>query len=863
MPLPHPQLDSRRFDDLLEECLRRIDRSNVVWTDRGPSDPGMVLLELYAYLTEEMIDRLNQLPDVAYAEFLRLIGVTLFPPSAASVTLTFRRASSGNDPVEILAGTRVTVGRGDTDEEPPVFETAQAATLERSADHVDVRALHCETVRAEVIGIGSGQPGQTMRVARPPVIADSGDELDLQIGVEIDSSELESRIPVDQHGGKLFRIWSNVPHFSNLGAERHVYVADRAAGLITFAPSIQLTDEDGKLDPGSSTLAEVPPAGREIRAWYRRGGGASGNVAAETLTVLRDSVPGVEVVNVAPASGGRSVESLENALLRGPHEMRTLDRAITADDFELVALSSSRAIARARAMTQAEMWAHATPGTVELLLVPDVPEEARDRGRVSIDELRDREDPNLGLNQVNESIQQRRPLGTYCLVHWTRYKSIRVDVDIIVRRGENHAAVRERVLERLNRTISPLPSEHNGTHGWPFGRALRASHIYDIVLSEPGVQVVDQVRLSVDDVPDQGVQSLATDYFQPRTWYAGSGPTLFRSINNGSGWEPVGSFPDETILIVRPHSERPGALAAVTRLAGDGGFGIRVSFDCGETWLSRDRYSTTFAIHDLAWIERDDRSVLLIATDRGLFEVLLGAQSGPVPIVVDENDPDLGLYAVVTARDVYGNNYVAVSGQRTRGIYLSTTNNNTERFRHIGHEDEDIRALAIQFDGPHTYLWAGTMSVGEESPGAGAFRFRLLGDDDPPEGWQPFSNGWTGGSCYDLEFIGDTVVAATHRSGVLTLRLTDREAASWEAATVNSGLPLRDPGRFNRIETVGTNTEQNIIMAGSEHGVFLSDDRGAGYRRVSNREFADNVTLSPTWLFCSGEHQVKVVSDES
>lgn len=863
MPLPSPQLDNRRFEDLLEECLRRIERSNVPWTDRGPSDPGIVLLELYAFLTEEMIDRLNQLPDVAYIEFLRLIGLTLFPPSAASVTLTFSRASEGSEPIEIPAGTRVTVGRADTDEEPPVFETAQPARIESSAESVEVLALHCETVRAELIGVSSGQPGQSLRVARPPVIADTGDELDLQIGVEVESAELESRVPVEQHGGKLFRIWSNVSHFSNLGPERHVYVADRAAGLITFSPAIQLTDEDGKLATSPSTLAAVPPSGREIRAWYRRGGGASGNVSANTLTVLRDTIPGVEVVNRNPASGGRTVESLENALQRGPQELRTLDRAITADDFELVALSSSRAIARARAMTQADMWAHATPGSVELLLVPDVPENARDHGRVSIESLRDREDPNLGLRQVNDSIQQRRPLGTHCLVHWTRYKSVRVDVNIIVRSGENHAAVRERVLERLNRTLSPLPSEHLNTRGWPFGRALRASHIYDIVLSEPGVQVVDQVRLSVDQVPEQGVQSLATDYFQPLTWYAGSGPTLFRSINNGNGWEPVGSFPSETILIVRPHPARPGALAAVTRLAEDRGFGIRVSFDCGETWSSADRYSTAFAIHDLAWLERDDRSVLLIATDRGLFEILLGAESGPVPIILDEDDPDLGLYAVVTARDVYGNKYVAVSGQRTRGVYLSTINGNSDQYRHIGLADEDIRALAIQVDGPHTYLWAGAMSVGEESPGAGAFRYRLLGDDDPPEGWQSFGSGWTGGSCLDLEFLGNIVVAATHRAGVLTLRLSDREEASWEATNVNSGLPLRDPGRFHRIETVGVNTERNIIMAGSEQGVYLSDDGGVRYRCVSNREFADNVTLPQTWLFCSGEHQVTVVSDES
>jgi stearoyl-CoA desaturase (Delta-9 desaturase) len=73
---------------------------------------------------------------------------------------------------------------------------------------------------------------------------------------------------------------------------------------------------------------------------------------------------------------------------------------------------------------------------------------------------------------------------------------------------------------------------------------------------------------------------------------------------------------------------------------------------------------------------------------------------------------------------------------------------------------------------PAGRLWAGTMSVGEESPGTGLRRLRLLRDEDPPEGWQEFNNGWTGGSCHGLAFTGNRVVAATHRSGVLSMALS-------------------------------------------------------------------------------------------
>src|SRR5690606_9308417 len=107
-----------------------------------------------------------------------------------------------------------------------------------------------------------------------------------------------------------------------------------------------------------------------------------------------------------------------------------------------------------------------------------------------------------------------------------------------------------------------------------------------------------------------------------------------------------GDFPDEMIRVIRPHPERPGALAAVTQLADDRGCGVRLSFDCGETWSTTERYSTAFEIHDLAWLERNTHSVLILATDRGLFEIVLEADSGPVPVPVDASDPDLGFYAV-------------------------------------------------------------------------------------------------------------------------------------------------------------------------------------------------------------------------
>ena len=75
MTLKPPNLDDRNFQQLLEEAKRIIRTECPQWTDLSPGDPGIVILELFAHLTETMIYRLNRLPEKAYVEFLRLIGV--------------------------------------------------------------------------------------------------------------------------------------------------------------------------------------------------------------------------------------------------------------------------------------------------------------------------------------------------------------------------------------------------------------------------------------------------------------------------------------------------------------------------------------------------------------------------------------------------------------------------------------------------------------------------------------------------------------------------------------------------------------------------------------------------------------------
>lgn len=854
MPLRPPELDDRTWDQLVRDAVARIKQVSPEWTDLSPGDPGMTLVEVFAYLTEALIYRLNRVPDKLFIEFLRLIGVRLQPPAAASTTLLFRRSRGTKGTIDIPRGTRITIAQATPGREAPVFATADAARIPADADEVRAKAYHAELVEAEPAGPATGTAGSSFTVRRPPIVAPTGDPLDLVVAVEARPGELEEGDPAIEHGGRTYRVWREVANFTYQGPDRYVYVADRASGMILFAPEARIRDAEGRLEDSPRGLAAIPGAGREVRVWYRRGGGADGNVVAGALTVLKDPIPGAEVTNPEPATGGRAAETLENALVRGPQELHTLSRAVTARDFQLVAERASGAVARAIALTQGSLWRYATPGTVEVHLVPALLDGVEPTG-ISAEQLIALQTDDA-LERVRAVLDERRPLGTRCLVEWARYKTVRVRAEIVVHREEDAAEVQRRVDRRLHETVNPLPTELNAG-GWPFGQSLYASSVYKIILSEPGVRYARNVRLLVDLVPQRDVRTMAADPFQPRTWYAGAGDTLYRSLNDGRGWEAMPRTGGETIVRVRPHPDRPGLVALATRLA-ERGSRIHVSRDSGATWIAGR--PAGMQVEDIAWIDREGEAIVFMATDVGLFQVPADPDADPVQVLVDPADQDMGFYAVAVSREARGEVSVAVAAREVRGVYLSSEGGQFRTFRHIGLRGKDIRALAIRYEGPTRTLWAGVAAAGGDQPGEGCHSWELRGREDPVEGWRPWTAGWRGGSCWAIAFSGATVLAGSHQAGVLRLDTTST-SPSWLAPTVGSGLPLRDPGRFFPVDTVVSGGAGGIVMAGGTWGIRRSTDGGDRYDDPSQPVFEHEVTIPPTWVLVNGENEVTVTSD--
>lgn len=107
MPLPIPNLDDRTFAQLTTEGRSLIPRYSREWTNHNVSDPGITLLELFAYLVETSIYELNQLPDESIAVFLELMAACA--PPGTPLAETIGRALSGlRDQPRAVTGAELT-----------------------------------------------------------------------------------------------------------------------------------------------------------------------------------------------------------------------------------------------------------------------------------------------------------------------------------------------------------------------------------------------------------------------------------------------------------------------------------------------------------------------------------------------------------------------------------------------------------------------------------------------------------------------------------------------------------------------------------------------------------------------------------
>lgn len=331
----------------------------------------------------------------------------------------------------------------------------------------------------ETLGNSDGRPAQQFTLARAPVyfFADNG-EADIQLDVV----EAGKSVP-----------WKRVGDFFAADSHAEVFQLDEATGTITF---------------GDGVYGRIPVAGAAIVARrYRYGGGAQGNVGANTVTKVKTSLSMVDsVTNLRSAVGGSEVETIEHAKLRAPHELKTRDRAVTAEDFVVLAkqtpgvpVHTAYALAQ-RALVKNDSGTTIEPrdGAVTVVILPA-------NGKQETPQPSEAQ-----LDAVCRHLNQRRLITTELYVTGPRYLPIEsLALEVRVTQSADLQAVSDGIYAQLLTYFHPLHGGEEG-QGWPFGEDVYLGNVYDQLLDVSGVKRVVNLRVKLEGDDEETCDDLLT-----------------------------------------------------------------------------------------------------------------------------------------------------------------------------------------------------------------------------------------------------------------------------------------------------------------------------------------------------------------
>jgi len=480
MPIPLPNLDDRTFADLAEEMQALIPRYAPAWTDHNVSDPGIMLIELFAWLTEAMIYRLNRIPEASEARFLELLGATFEPARPATVTLTVT-ADGLEEALPVPRGTPLMAlpgeGPGEGKEMLP-FETIHDWQLTPEAPSGSVEARQTASVQGERLGSSDGQAHQLFQLARASVTLDP-----------------EGPYPMVPHVTVDGVVWDFRSDLLDSTAEDQHFTVEPRLNAIRF---------------GDGCLGQIPPEGAEIIASYRHTLGKRGNVPAGTeFEIAIDSdlvIPIVQrAVNSgvslsihceANAAGGTDPTDLEKARDEALSVLRTRWRAITAGDFEELVLEQPGIdVARAKCFPEWDLTAPdpytARPGHVSVIVVPCSGDEAEDDKPELSPEL---------ITGVWEFLDRRRLITCRHHVVGPNYTAVCVRAEVVCLPRVSMQDVEGRIMTNLEELFHPLRGgPEREDKGWPFGRDVYASEVYQAIEDTQGVDHVESLALYARD----------------------------------------------------------------------------------------------------------------------------------------------------------------------------------------------------------------------------------------------------------------------------------------------------------------------------------------------------------------------------
>jgi predicted phage baseplate assembly protein len=344
---------------------------------------------------------------------------------------------------------------------------------------------------SEVLGEGTGEPFQTFELSRRPLyrVAGAARPFD-HLVVEVDGQE-----------------WTLVDDLPP--GPGPVFLLDPVLGEIRFG------DHRSGLGPGGEGHGSVPPAGASVRAVRYRyvDSGAAGNVPHSRVTVPSStrsgSIPAaVSVSNLGPARNGVDEQPIEETLRRAPERLTTRDRAVTAEDYELLVRSADSTMRINRCLTpraqsadlagtwqKGDPWTFGgilrAPGTVNVIVVPDRG-PAVDRPEPGQEELR----------HVRAHLESRRDLTAHLTVVGPRYLPVVVKAEVTLWKAASDAGVipaevEAETLSAVRRFLHPTAGGPEGT-GWRIGQPVLTSDLYAAIVPPDDVGYLSLLQVRPD-----------------------------------------------------------------------------------------------------------------------------------------------------------------------------------------------------------------------------------------------------------------------------------------------------------------------------------------------------------------------------
>jgi predicted phage baseplate assembly protein len=309
----------------------------------------------------------------------------------------------------------------------------------------------------EFVGTGTGMPNQELGLVHDSVVPGT-----LQVEVE------------------EFGRWEPWEVVETLAAstrtDRHV-VLDAPAGRIRC---------------GDTVRGRTFGIGDRIRAVrYRYGGGRAGNVAPGAIETA-ESIGGLAVANPLPTVGGEDPETITRALDRIPGELARHDRAVTAGDFEELAMIPG--VGRADCLPLFDPNTRSTDATGRF--------DAAGVVSVVVWPTEDPRHPDAPLpdtallRAVCERLDARRLVTTELYVVPPTYHRVAVSVGLAVRDGYSAVGVRRWVELVLRQYLAPLPPYGPAGVGWPLGHRVHGPELEAAVLQVEGVDFLDGLEVA-------------------------------------------------------------------------------------------------------------------------------------------------------------------------------------------------------------------------------------------------------------------------------------------------------------------------------------------------------------------------------